>query len=261
MKIITPWYNKPLTRHEHNQATPPSIPSIPSSGISNASSNPTHDTVVTNRNMQHTSQSNPNHHAVPKRAHHGRNISTTLGIPGVHPHHRCRRPHRHSPLLRYHPHARDAQGTTTIILRPKLSLVMRLHLMIPCNHLRVTRRRRTPVARPSRGGALLLWLVLLLLLVLGRGSSSSIRSRRGARGPVVHVASSSLRLVGGLRVLLLLVALLLGLCLGLALAVTAVVDEDVDAAVLGVLGEVVVVVGRFGVLGDDVPCVEEAWEL
>jgi hypothetical protein len=62
----------------------------------------------------------------------------------------------------------------------------------------------------------------------------------------------------GLGVLLLLVALLLG-----RLAVAAVVDEDVDAAVLGVLREVlvVVVVGRFRVLGDDVPGVEEAGDL
>jgi hypothetical protein len=92
-----------------------------------------------------------------------------------------------------------------------------------------------------------------MLLLLGRRSSSS---RGRARCAVVHVA---LRL--GLGVLLLLVALLLGV--GWLLAVAAVVDEDVDAAVLGVLREVlvVVVVGGFGVLGDDVPCVEEAGDL
>ncbi len=49
----------------------------------------------------------------------------------------------------------------------------------------------------------------------------------------------------------------------LGLAVAAVVDKDVDAAVLGVLGEVGVgvVVGGLGVLGDDVPGVEEAGKL
>ena len=48
-----------------------------------------------------------------------------------------------------------------------------------------------------------------------------------------------------------------------ALAVAAVVDKHVDAAVLGVLrdGLVVVVVGGLGVLGDDVPGVEEAGDL
>jgi hypothetical protein len=59
----------------------------------------------------------------------------------------------------------------------------------------------------------------------------------------------------------------LGLGLGMialrALAVAAVVDKDVDAAVLGVLrdGLIVVVIGGLGVLGDDVPGVEEAGDL
>jgi hypothetical protein len=38
------------------------------------------------------------------------------------------------------------------------------------------------------------------------------------------------------------------------------VDEDVDAAVLGIYGAMVVIFG-VGELGDDVPCVEEAGNL
>jgi hypothetical protein len=62
--------------------------------------------------------------------------------------------------------------------------------------------------------------------------------------------------------LLRLVALCLLLAVGTAVAVRA-VDKHVDAPVLGVLRDalVVVVVGRFGVLGDDVPGVEEAGNL
>jgi len=129
---------------------------------------------------------------------------------------------------------------------------MRLHLVIPRNDLRVARRRRTAVARASSssittaaGSALLLRLVLVLVVLLGRGP----------RGAVVHVARRLGRLgVGALLRLVSLGALLL------RLAVAAVVDEDVDAAVLRVLRDVlvVVVVGRLGVFGDDVPGVEEA---
>jgi hypothetical protein len=56
---------------------------------------------------------------------------------------------------------------------------------------------------------------------------------------------------------------LLGLVALRRLAVPAAVHKDVDAAVLGVLRDVlvVVVVGRLGILGDDIPGVEEAGEL
>lgn len=126
---------------------------------------------------------------------------------------------------------------------------MVLNLMIPRHNLCVARRWSAAIARPGLGGrALFLGLVVVLLL-----------GRRRVAGAVVHVA---LRL-GRLRVsgLLRLVALCL-LPVAAAVAVRA-VDEHVDAPVLGVLRDalVVVVVGGFGVLGDDVPGVEKAGDL
>lgn len=131
---------------------------------------------------------------------------------------------------------------------------MRLHLMIPRDNLRIA-RRGAPITRPrhprrrsrsrSRGTLLLRRVLRLLLLVLLLGQSGV------ARSAVVHVA-----LGPRLGARLLLVALR-------GLAVAAVVHKDVDAAVLGVGRDllVVVVVGRLGVLGDDVPGVEEAGDL
>lgn len=130
---------------------------------------------------------------------------------------------------------------------------MCLHLVIPRNNRRVARRGRTAVARPGiRRGALLLRLVLLLVVLL-LGRAGGTRTVAAAVGAVVHVA---LRLGLGVGALLGLVALR-------GLAVPAVVHKDVDAAVLRVLREVlvVVVVGRLGVFGDDVPGVDEAGEL
>ena len=127
---------------------------------------------------------------------------------------------------------------------------MILHLMIPRDNLRVARGRRAAVTGPGLSGrALLLRLVLLL-------------GRRGVAGAVVHVALG----LGRLRVgaLLRLVALrLLVLAAAAAVAAMRAVDKHVDAPVLGVLRDalVVVVVGGFGVLGDDVPGVEEAGDL
>ena len=119
---------------------------------------------------------------------------------------------------------------------------MCLHLVVARNNRRVAGRGGAAVARPGIGcGALLLRLVVLLLAVLGRAS-----------GAVVHVA---LRLGLGVGALLGLVALR-------RLPVPAAVHKDIDATVLGVLRDVlvVVVVGRLGVPGDDVPGVEEAGE-
>lgn len=131
---------------------------------------------------------------------------------------------------------------------------MRLNLVISRNNLRVTWRRRTTVARPGRrtsgtGGTLFLRLVLGVVLVLRYRS-------RGTRGAVVHVALRLGRL--GMGALVRLVTL------GLRLAVAAaVMHEDVDAAVFGVLRKVlvVIVVGRLGIFGDDVPGVKESRDL
>ena len=131
---------------------------------------------------------------------------------------------------------------------------MILHLMIPRNNLRIARRCR-PITRPR--STLTTSCTLLLRRVARTTSTSTTTSSTSlvivagsiGGGAVVHVA-----LRPGLR--LIPVALL-------GLAVAAVVDKDVDAAVLGVLGEVGVgvVVGGLRVLGDDVPGVEKTGEL
>lgn len=131
---------------------------------------------------------------------------------------------------------------------------MVLHLMIPRNNLRIARGRRAAIARPGLcGRALLLRLVLVLL------------GRRSIAGAVVHVALGLgwLRVGALLRLVALRLLLLLAPAAAAAAAAVRAVDKDVDAPVLGVLRHalVVVVVGRFGVLGDDVPGVEEAGDL
>ena len=145
---------------------------------------------------------------------------------------------------------------------------MILHFMIPRHDLRITRRRRAPVPASARSGLGRPLLLRLMVLLLPLPLCMALRRRPRPGGAVVHVIVLLLLMRFGRR-LLLLVMLGMELGLGLALvalaaaAMAAVVDKDVDAAVLGVLGEglVVVVVGRLGVLGDDVPGVEEAWDL
>lgn len=121
--------------------------------------------------------------------------------------------------------------------------------MIPSNNLRITGRRRAPIARPR----------LAVLLLLGRRSRGSAAAL--GRGPVVH-ASRALR---GLDALLLrrvrVVALV---ALGLGVVVAVVVHKDVDAPLLGVAARdrlVVVLVLGLGVAGDDVPRMKEAGDL
>ena len=112
--------------------------------------------------------------------------------------------------------------------------------MISCHNLCVGRWRR-PVARSLTGVVLVLWS--------WRGS------RRGARcasGPVVHVALG-LGLSGELGLALVVVAWVM-LALGLPVGAG---NEDIDAAVLGVYGALVVIIG-FGEFSDDVPGVKEA---
>ena len=134
---------------------------------------------------------------------------------------------------------------------------MILHLMIPRNNLRIARRCR-PITRPR--STLTTSCTLLLRRVARTTSTSTTTSSTSlvivagsivVGSPVVHMPLRP-------RLGLVSAAALLGL-----LAVAAVVDEHIDAAVLGVLREVGVgvVVGGLGVFGDDVPCVEEAWEL
>ena len=123
--------------------------------------------------------------------------------------------------------------------------------MIPGHDLRVAWGRRA-VAGPFAG------VVMALLLRGGAGRRLVCWCRGGTRGrgAVVHVVMRfRCGLVGlGLDGVLVLAGLL---------RVARVVDEDVDAAVLGVAAlAVAVVVGlRVGVLRDDVPRVEEAGNL
>lgn len=126
---------------------------------------------------------------------------------------------------------------------------MRLDLVIPSYNLRVARRRHARIARASSrasgtGRALLLWRVLIRGMELGR--------RGRARGAVVHGAlrPGSLGMGGLVRLV----------ALGVRLAVAAVMHEDVDTAVLwvGWNALVPILIRWFGVLGDDVPRMEEA---
>lgn len=88
---------------------------------------------------------------------------------------------------------------------------------------------------------------MLLLLLVG--------SRRRASNLVVVVAVVGRAVVH--------VPLRLRLALALDLAVSAMVNKDVDATVLWVLGDVLVAVlgGGFGVLRDDVPGMEQTRDL
>lgn len=108
-------------------------------------------------------------------------------------------------------------------------LILALHLVVARDDGGVARRRGAVAAALA---------VLLLLLLLGGG-----RGGRGAGGAVVGVG-----------------VLALGLGMGLALGLA--VDEDVgDAAGFAVLVDRLVLVGRLGEFGDDVPGVDEAGDL
>ena len=135
---------------------------------------------------------------------------------------------------------------------------MILHLMIPRNNLRIARRRR-PVTRPC--GSIAPSSSTSRALLLGRVARTRLRSRGSSTAGVGSVGSV---VVGG-AVVHVALRPRLGLvpAARLGLAVAAVVHKDVDAAVFCVLGEVGVgvVIGGLGVLGDDVPSVEEAREL
>lgn len=135
----------------------------------------------------------------------------------------------------------EVNASTRSIRCPFEHLIPRLDLVVSSDDLGI-RRRDTVVIRAAFAS---IHDTLLL-----RGRSGLARSR-GVLCAVVHVVVAAAAIVLGLR-----------LRLGLLLVALRALDVDVgNAAALSIVRDGLVLVGRLGEFGDDVPGVEKAWDV